>query len=63
MTDDADGSVVLAKMYVVLFSENNNQRLIPRGRPFFCFPDLVTDLFQNSYHDFPACVKEGWLGH
>ena len=44
MTDEADSSVVLAKLQVALFRECNNQRLIPWGRPFSCSPDPVTDL-------------------
>ena len=44
MTDEADSSVVLAELQAVLFRECDNQRLSPSGRPFFCPPDLVTDL-------------------
>ena len=44
MTDEADSSVVLAELQVALFRECNNQRLSPRGRPFSCSPDPVTDL-------------------
>ena len=44
MTDEANSSVVLAKLRVALFGECNNQRLSPRGRPFSCSPDPVTDL-------------------
>ena len=44
MTDKANGSVILAVLYVVLFMECNNQRLGPWGRPFSCFPVLVTDV-------------------
>ena len=44
MTDEADSSVVLAELQVALFRECNNQRLSPRGRPFSCSPDSVTDL-------------------
>ena len=46
MTDEADSSVVLAELQVALFSECNNQRLSPWGRPFSCSPDPVTDLRQ-----------------
>ena len=38
MTDEADSSVVLAKVQVALFRECNNQRLSPWGRPFSCSP-------------------------
>ena len=44
MTDEADSSVVLAKLQVALFRECNNQRLSPWGRTFSCSPDPVTDL-------------------
>ena len=45
MTDEADSSVVLAELQVALYRECNNQRLSPRGRPFFsCSPDPVTYL-------------------
>ena len=45
VTDEAaDSSVVLAELQVALFRECNNQRLSPRGRPFFGSPDSVTDL-------------------
>ena len=44
MTDEADSSVVLAKLQVALFKMCNNQRLSPWGRPFSCFPDPVTGL-------------------
>ena len=44
MTDEADSSVVLAKVQVSLFRECYNQRLSPWGRPFSCSPDPVTDL-------------------
>ena len=44
MTDEADSSVVLAKLQVALFRECNNQRLSPWGRPSSCSPDPVTDL-------------------
>ena len=43
-TDEADSSVILAELQVVLFRECNNQRLSPWGRPFSCSPDPVTDL-------------------
>ena len=45
MTDEADSSVVLAKLQVTPFRECNNQRLSSWGRPFSCSPDPVTDLF------------------
>ena len=44
MTDEADSSVVLAELQVVLFREFNNQRLSPWGRTFSCSPDSVIDL-------------------
>ena len=44
MTDEADSSVVLAELQVVLFRESNNLRLSPWGRPFSCSPGPVTDL-------------------
>ena len=44
MNDEADSSVVLAELQVALFSECNNQRLSPWGRPFSRSPDSVTDL-------------------
>ena len=44
MTDEADSSVVLAKLQVALFRECNNQRPSPWDRPFSCSPDPVTDL-------------------
>ena len=44
MTDEADGFVVLAELYVALFMEGNNQRLSPWGRPVSCSPDPVIDL-------------------
>ena len=44
MTGEADSSVALSELYVALFRECNNQRLSLLGRPFFCSPDLVTDL-------------------
>ena len=44
MIDEADSSVVLARLQVAVFSECNNQRLSPWGRPFSCSPDPVTDL-------------------
>ena len=43
MADEADISVVLAELQVALFSECNNKRLSPWGRPFSCSPDPVTD--------------------
>ena len=43
MTDEADSSVFLADLQVALFSECNNQRLSPLGRPFSFSPDPVTD--------------------
>ena len=58
MTDKANGSVILAKLYVLLFRECNNQRLSPWGRPFSCFPDLDTDLCQNINHGFHACLNK-----
>ena len=44
ITDEADGSVVLTELQVVLFRECNDQRQSPWGRPFSCSPDPVTDL-------------------
>ena len=44
MTDEADSSVVLAKLQGYLFRECNNQRLSPWDRIFSCSPDPVTDL-------------------
>ena len=44
MTDEADTSVVLAELQVVLFRECSNHRLSPLGRQF-CFSDPVTDLY------------------
>ena len=41
MTDEADSSIVLAKLQVALFRECNNQRMNPW--PFSCSPDPVTD--------------------
>ena len=35
MTDEANSSVVLLELIVVLFRECNNQRLSPWGRSFF----------------------------
>ena len=46
MTDEANGSVILAE----LFREFNNQRLSPWGWLFSCFPDLVTELCPNINH-------------
>ena len=37
MTDEADSSVVLAKLQVVFFRECTNQRLSPSGRPLSLF--------------------------
>ena len=42
--DEADRSVVLAKLQVSLFRECNYQRLNPWGRPLSCSPHPVTDL-------------------
>ena len=58
MTDEADSSVVLAELQVALFRERNNQRLSPRGRPFSCPPDPVTDLCQNINHGLPASLNK-----
>ena len=58
MTDEANGSVISAELYVALFSKWNNQRLSTWGKPFICFPDIVTDLCQNSYHALPACLNK-----
>ena len=44
MTDEADSSVLLAELQVVLFRECNNQQLSPWGRQFSSSPDPVTDL-------------------
>ena len=44
VTDEADSSVVLAELQVALFSECNNQRLSPWGRPVSCSPDPVTSI-------------------
>ena len=41
MTDEADSSIILAKLQVALFRECNNQRLSPWGRPFSCSPILL----------------------
>ena len=43
MTDEADSSVVLLELNVVLFRECNNQRLSPWGRSFFYSPVPVTN--------------------
>ena len=40
------------------FRECDNQRLSPWGRPFSCFPDLVTDFCQNINHGLPACLNK-----
>ena len=53
MTDEAVSSVVLAELHVALFRQCNNQRLIPWGRPFSCFPDPVTDLCLNIDDGLP----------
>ena len=45
MTDEAESSVVLAKLQVALFRECNNQRLSQWGMPFSCSPDRVTDFY------------------
>ena len=44
MTDEADGSVVLAELQVALFRECVNQQLSPWCWPFSWSPDPVTDL-------------------
>ena len=44
MTDEANGSVVLAELQVALFRQRKNQRLSPWSRPFSCSPAPVTDL-------------------
>ena len=43
MTDEADSSVVLLELNIVLFRECNNQRLIPWGRSFFYSSVPVTN--------------------
>ena len=57
MTDKANGSEILAELYVALFRECNNQRLSPCGWLFPCFPDLVTDICQNINHGLPSCLN------
>ena len=44
MTGEADSSVVLAELQVVLFRDCNNQQPSPWGGPFSCSPDPVTYL-------------------
>ena len=44
ITDEADSSIFLAELQVAHFRECNNRRLSPRGKPFSCSPDPVTDL-------------------
>ena len=58
MTGEANGSVILAELYVALFRECNNKRLSPCGWPFSCFPDLVTGLGQNINHGLPSCLNK-----
>ena len=58
ITDKADSSLVLAELQVALSRKCNNQRLSPRGRPFSCSPDPVTDLCQNIYHGLPASLNK-----
>ena len=58
MTDETDDSVVVVELWIVLVRECNNQRLSPWGRPFSCFPDLVTDLYQNIHHGLLACLNK-----
>ena len=58
MTDEANGSVILAELYVAFFRESNNQRLSPWGWPLSCFPDLITDLCQNINHGLTPRLLE-----
>ena len=48
VSDEADGSVVLADVVSCPFRQCNNQRLSPLGRPFSCSPDLIIDLLKHQ---------------
>ena len=59
MTDEADSSVVLAKLKTVaLFKECNNQRLSSWGKPFSCSPDLIANRRYNIDHDLSDSLNK-----
>ena len=49
MSDNADGSIVLAQLQVAFLWECANKRLRLCGRPCSCLPNLVPDLGQDVY--------------
>ena len=58
MAYEVDRSVVLALLQVAFLRNSDDQGLGPRGWPFSCLPDVVTDCRESGDYVISTCLDQ-----